>query len=171
MWTVAKFYARLAMADERTAQFTEDRIPASGLETTIAEMVDLYGGTMETTGPHDRRIVLPLRRGVAVSGGIECTMSWTVDSAGDATVTLTCGREVDAPKWQRIALLAVGVLGALTFTMWPFFGKHAATPLGTLAWTGGFVALAVYFITLRRTAGGIAYDFLARVARRQRESE
>jgi len=53
--------------------------------------------------------------------------------------------------------------------MWPFFGK-AATQLGTLAWVGGFVALAVYFLTLRRTSGGLAYDFLQRLARRQREA-
>jgi len=52
--------------------------------------------------------------------------------------------------------------------MWPFFGKHAATSLGTLAWVGGFLAIAVYLITLKRTSGGIVYDFLQRLARRQR---
>lgn len=157
------------MTDERAAQFTEDRIPAGGIEATIDELVELYGGTIEASGARDRRFVLPLRRGAAVSGGVECSMSWTVDESGEASVTLTCDRDVDAPKAQRVALLLAGVVGALLFTLWPFFGKHASTPLGTLAWVGGFVALAVYFITLRRTSGGIAYDFLQRLARRQRE--
>ena len=158
------------MGQESTAQFTEDRIPADGLEATFSELVELYGGTVDASEARSRRFVLPLRRGVAVSGGVECSLSWVVDMNGEATVTLTCDREVDAPKAQRIALLIAGVIGALLFTLWPFFGKHAATPLGSLAWIGGFVALAVYFMTLRRTSGGIAYDFLQRLARRQRET-
>ena len=157
------------MTDQRVA-FTEDRIPPAGIEAAIDELVELYGGEITSRGEGERRFVLPLRRGVATSGGIECTVSWAVDAAQEATVTLSCDRGVDAPKGQRIALLIVGVLGALTFTMWPFFGKHAATPLGTLAWMGGFVAIAVYFITLRRTSAGIAYDFLQRLAGRQREA-
>lgn len=157
------------MAEETGAQFTEDRIPADGLEGTFAELVELYGGSIDASAAQSRTFVLPLRRGVAVSGGVQCSMSWVVDGNGEATVTLTCDREVDAPKAQRVALLIAGVVGALLFTIWPFFGKHASTPLGTLAWVGGFVALAVYFITLRRTSGGIAYDFLQRLARRQRE--
>jgi hypothetical protein len=100
---------------------------------------------------------------------VECTVSWAVDAAGQATVTMFCNREVDAPKAQRVAILIVGVIGALLFTLWPFFAR-AATQLGTLAWIGGFLALAVYFLTLRRSAGGIAYDFLQRLARRQRET-
>jgi hypothetical protein len=100
---------------------------------------------------------------------VECTVSWAIDAGEEATVTLVCNREVDAPKSQRIAILVIGVIGALLFTIWPFFGK-AAAQLGTLAWVGGFVALAVYFLTLRKSAGGLAYDFLQRLARRQREN-
>jgi len=37
-----------------------------------------------------------------------------------------------------------------------------------VAWMGGAVALAVYFLTLRRSSGGLAYDFLRRLADRQR---
>jgi hypothetical protein len=51
--------------------------------------------------------------------------------------------------------------------LWPFFGK-AATQMGTVAWVGGLIALTVYFLTLRRASGGIAYDFLQRLASRQR---
>lgn len=149
-------------------EFTEDRIPSAGIETTVDELVELYGGEMKSSGARERRFVLPFRRGVAVSGGVECTLSWSIADDDEATVTMRTDRDVDAPKAQRVALLLAGVIGALCFMMWPFFGKHASTPLGTLAWVGGFVALAVYFITLKRTSGGIAYDFLQRLARRQR---
>ncbi|PYQ53751.1 MAG: hypothetical protein DMF59_00905 [Acidobacteria bacterium] len=150
-------------------EFTEDRIPSQGLAEAVDDLVELFGGDLQSSREGERRFILPLRRGVAVAGGVECTVSWAIDASDQATVTLVCNRDVDAPKTQRIAILVVGVIGALTFMMWPFFGKHA-TQLGTLAWIGGFVALAVYFLTLRRTSGGIAYDFLQRLARRQRET-
>jgi hypothetical protein len=150
-------------------EFTEDRVPVLGIAEAVDELVELYGGEMQSSRDRERQFILPLRRGVAVSGGVECTISWAVDASDEATVTLVCNRDVDAPKAQRIALLSVGVVGALLFTIWPFFGK-AATQLGTLAWVGGFLALAVYFMTLRRTSGGLAADFLHRLARRQREA-
>jgi hypothetical protein len=150
-------------------EFTEDRVPVPGIAEAVDELVELYGGEMQSSRDRERQFILPLRRGVAVAGGVECTISWAVDASDQATVTLVCNRDVDAPKAQRIALLSVGVVGALLFTIWPFFGK-AATQLGTLAWVGGFVALAVYFMTLRRTSGGLAADFLNRLARRQREA-
>jgi hypothetical protein len=150
-------------------EFTEDRVPSAGIGEAVDELVELYGGEMRASRDRERQFVLPLRRGVAVAGGVECTVSWAIDAADQATVTLVCNREVDAPKWQRIAILVVGVIGALLFMIWPFFGK-SATQFGTLAWIGGFLALAVYFLTLRRTSGGLAYDFLQRLARRQRES-
>ena len=150
--------------------FTEDRIPSPGIEDSVEELVELFGGEMKSSAARERRFVLPLRRGVAVSGGIECSLTWSVDANDQATVTLTADRDVDAPKAQRVALLVVGVLGALCFTMWPFFGKQAGTMLGTLAWIGGAVAITVYLLTLKKTAGGITYDFLQRLAKRQRET-
>ena len=152
-------------------EFSEDHIPSEGIETAVDELVELYGGEIKSSSAQQRTFVLPFRRGVAVSGGVECALTWTVDAENDAVVTIRADRDVDAPKAQRVALLVVGVIGALAFTMWPFFGKHAATPLGTLAWIGGAVALAVYFMTLKRTAGGIVYDFLQRLAKRQRSAE
>ena len=80
---------------------------------------------------------------------------------------MTCDRDVDAPKAQRVLLLVAGVIGGLLFTIWPFFPQRRE--FGALAWIGGAVAIAVYFMTLRRTSGGIALDFLQRLARRQRE--
>jgi hypothetical protein len=50
--------------------------------------------------------------------------------------------------------------------LWPFFPHEKA--YGTLAWLGGVIAFAVYLMTLRKTSGGIAYDFLQRLAARQR---
>lgn len=154
------------MAEARPVEFTEDRIPADGIEQTISELVDLYGGEMKAQRLHEREFVLPLRRGVAASGGIQCTVSWATGEANEATVRLVCDREVDAPKAQRVAMLVAGVIGSMFFMIWPFFPHQQE--LGTLSWMGGIVALAVYFLSLRRTSGGIAFDFLQRLARRQR---
>ncbi|HJW92458.1 MAG TPA: hypothetical protein VJ901_02465 [Thermoanaerobaculia bacterium] len=148
-------------------EFTEDRMPAAGIEETIAELVDLYGGKMREERENAREFTLPLRRGVATAGAVECTVSWAVAESGDATVTLRCDRDVDAPKAQRVAMLLIGVIGALMFMMWPF---AYGTQYGTLAWIGGAVAIAVYFLTLKRTSGGLAYDFLQRLAQHQRVS-
>jgi hypothetical protein len=143
-------------------EFTEDRVPTTNIEESIAELVELFGGEVKAERANARDVVLPLRRGVATAGAVECAITWT----GDA-VTITTSREIDAPKAQRVALLVVGVAGALMFTIWPFFAH--ARQLGALAWIGGLVALAVYFLTLKKTSGGLAADFLSRLARRQRE--
>jgi hypothetical protein len=144
-------------------EFSEDRVPAQGIEENIEELVELYGGEIKASRDRERQFILPLRRGVAASGGVECTVSWTPEQE---TVTLTCNRDVDAPKAQRVALLSIGVIGALLFTVWPFFGK--GSQLGAVAWMGGAVALAVWILTARKTSGGLAYDFLRRLADRQR---
>jgi len=156
------------MAEERPVEFTEDRIPVDGIEEAINELVDLYGGEIKASRLNEREFVLPLRRGVATSGGVQCTVSWATDAANAATVRLVCDREVDAPKPQRIALLVAGVAGSMFFMIWPFFPHQQE--LGTLSWMGGIVALAVYFLSLHRTSGGIAFDFLQRLARRQRSA-
>jgi hypothetical protein len=148
-------------------ELTEDRVPFDGIEETIDVMVGLYGGEMTFSGERQRRFILPLRRGVAAAGGVECTLSWVAEEGGQATLTLVCDRDVDAPKAQRVAMLMAGVVGALLFTIWPFFPK-APTQLGALALFGGAVAIAVYMLSLRKSSGGIASDFLQRIARRQR---
>lgn len=150
----------------RPVQFTEDRIPAEGIEETISDLVELYGGEVTASAANERRMILPMRRGIAAAGGVECTVSWAAGEAGDAVVTLVCNRDVDAPKAQRVFLLVAGVIGSLLFLIWPFF-PHSRE-LGALAWIGGVIALAVYFMTLKKTSGGIAYDFLQRLARAQR---
>ena len=147
-------------------EFTEDRVPYEGIEETIEELVELYGGDVTRSGQREREIVLPLRRGVATAGGIQCTLTWQPDDATEGTIRMVCDRDVDAPKAQRVAMLVAGVIGSLLFMMWPFV--DARRGFGALAWVGGAVAIAVYLLTLRRTSGGIAFDFLQRLARRQR---
>lgn len=147
-------------------EFVEDRVPYDGIEESITELVELYGGEIQSSREQERRFTLPLRRGVSVAGAVECTLSWAPAEEGEATVVLSCDREVDAPKAQRVAMLLAGAVGGLLFTIWPFFPQKRE--LGALAWIGGAVALAVYFLSLRRTSGGLASDFLQRLARRQR---
>ena len=143
-------------------QFTEDRVPTQNIESTIADLVELYGGEVKAERANARDVVLPLRRGVATAGAIECSLTWE-----DETVTITTNREIDAPKAQRVALLLIGVAGALMFTVWPFFAH--ARQSGALAVFGAIVAIAVYFLTLKKTSGGLAADFLRRLAARQRQ--
>jgi hypothetical protein len=150
----------------RPVELQEDRIPMAGIEETILRLIDLYGGELTASGANERRFTLPLRRGLAAAGGVECTVSWAPSEVGEAIVTLVCNRDVDAPKVQRIFFLVAGVVGSLLFMIWPFF-LHSRE-MGTLAWIGGVVAFAVYLMTLRKTSGGIAHDFLRRLAREQR---
>lgn len=147
-------------------QITEDHVPSEGIQETIHELVELYGGERVSSDEREERFTLPLRRGVAIGGGIECTVTWEPSVDAQTAVTLICERDVDAPKGQRVAMLVAGVIGGLLFTIWPFFPHQKE--LGTLGWMGGLVALCVYFLSLRKTSGGIASDFLQRVARTQR---
>ncbi|MEA2166352.1 MAG: hypothetical protein QOK37_4479 [Thermoanaerobaculia bacterium] len=155
--------------DSRPVELTEDRIPIEGIEETIDNLVELYGGELTASRDKVRQFTLPLRRGIVAAGGVECTVSWAPSEGGQSIVTLVCDRNVDAPKAQRVLLLVAGVLGSLLFMIWPFF-PHSQE-LGTLAWIGGALAFAVYLMTLRKTSGGIAYDFLRRLARTQRGRE
>jgi hypothetical protein len=157
------------MTEQNAVAFTEDRVPFDGIEETIDELVELYGGDLTASRDRARDFTLPLRRGMATGGAVECTISWSPDDAKDATVHLTCNRDLDAPKAQRVLFLLAGVIGSVLFMLWPFYPAEKA--YGTLAWLGGLIALAVYLMTLRKTSGGIAYDFLQRLAKRQRADE
>jgi hypothetical protein len=154
------------MTEPRPVALTEDRIPLEGIEETIDELIELYGGELTASHAQARDFTLPLRRGTATGGAVECTVSWAPAEADGGAVTLTCGRELDAPKLQRILLLVAGVVGALLFMIWPFFPHEKQ--YGTVAWLGGAIAIAVYLMSLRKTSGGIAHDFLQRLARTQR---
>lgn len=148
------------------ARFTEDRIPLDGIEEAFAELVELYGGDVTASRENERDFTLPLRRAQASGGGVECTIAWAASETDNGTVTITCTRDVDAPKTQRVLLLVAGVIGAVLFMLWPFFPHEKE--YGSLAWLGGVIAIAVYLMTLRKTSGGLAYDFLQKLAARQR---
>jgi len=153
------------MTETKPVELTEDRIPFDGIEETIDELVEMYGGDVTARRELARDFTLPLRRGGS-GGSVEFTVSWAPDDERDATVTLLCNRNIDAPKAQRVLLLLAGVIGAVLFMLWPFFPHERAW--GSMAWLGGVVAIAVYLMTLRRSSGGIAFDFLQRLAERQR---
>lgn len=153
------------MTEPKPVELSEDRVPTAGMVDSIEELVDMYGGEITARRDAARDFTLPLRRG-AGGASVECTVSWAPAESDDATVTLTTNRNVDAPKAQRIMLLVVGVAGAVMFMLWPFFPHERA--YGTLAWLGGLMTIVVYLMTLRRTSGGIAHDFLQRLAARQR---
>jgi hypothetical protein len=152
------------MSETRAVALTEDRIPLEGIDATVTDLVELYGGELGASRVQGRDFTLPLRRGSAVGGQVECSVDWTAEG----TVTLRSGRELDAPRFQRIMLLIAGVVGAVLFMIWPFFPHEKE--YGTLAWVGGAIAIAVYLMSLRKTSGGIAHDFLQRLARAQRET-
>ena len=158
----------MTTSDAKPLELAEDRVPFAGIEDAVEELVDLYGGEVTAKREGARDFILPLRRGLASGGGVECTVSWAPDNESDATVRLVTHRNVDAPKAQRVLLLLAGVIGSVMFMLWPFFPGERA--FGTLAWLGGVVAFAVYLMTLRKTSGGIAHDFLQRLAARQRAS-
>lgn len=158
------------MNDAQPVTLREEDVPTDGIVESLEELVDLYGGTIEESTERRRRFILPLRRGISSGGGVQCTLEW---SEGErAAVALTCDRNVDAPKAQRVLMLAAGVAGALLFTIWPFLphpkGNHGPDLPGTLAWIGAAIAISVYFLSLRKTSGGLAYDFLHRLVGRQR---
>lgn len=149
-------------SDIQPVELSEDEVPLEGIGEAVEELIVLYGGAITATRENARDFTLPLRRGVASAGAVECSVSW----APPGDVTLVCSRNIDAPKTQRVLLLLAGVVGAVLFMLWPFFPHERV--YGTLAWVGGIMAIAVYLMTLRKTSGGLAYDFLARLAARQR---
>jgi hypothetical protein len=157
------------MTETKAMELTEDRIPMAGIEDAVEELVDLYGGEVTARRETARDFILPLRRGSASAGGVECTISWAPQDDRHATVSLTTNRNIDAPKAQRVFLLVAGLAGAVMFMLWPFYPAERA--YGSLAGLGGLVAIAVYLMTLRKTSGGLAFDFLQRLAARQRAME
>ena len=154
------------MTETKAMELTEDRVPIAGIEEAVEELVALYGGEVTARRDDARDFVLPLRRGSASAGGVECTISWAPQDDRCATVTLVTTRNIDAPKAQRVLLLVAGLVGAVMFMLWPFYPAERA--YGSFAWLGGLVAFAVYLMTLRKTSGGLAFDFLQRLAARQR---
>ena len=154
------------MTEVQPVELTEERVPFAGIEESVEDLVNLYGGVVTASRERARDFQLPLRRGMASGGGVECTVSWSPDDEHMATVRVSTNRNIDAPKAQRVLLLVAGIAGSVLFMLWPFFPGESV--FGSLAWLGGVVAIAVYLMTLRKTSGGLAADFLQRLAARQR---
>jgi len=136
-----------------------------GIEQTVSDVLELYGGEIESRLANEVRFTLPVRRAVASAGQVGCSLRWEATELGEGRITASAERDIAPPKAQRIALLIVGVIGALLWTVWPFFPN-----LGPLAWLGGTIAFATYFMTLRSTSAGVLSDLVQRIARTQREN-
>gem|GEM_PF-469476 len=154
----------LPPARARASDVFEDRVPIEGIEETVSDVLELYGGEIESRLPNEVRFILPVRRAVASAGQVGCSLRWEESEPGEARITASADRDIAPPKAKRIALLVVGVIGALLWTVWPFFPN-----LGPLAWLGGTIAFATYFMTLRSTSAGVLSDLVQRIARTQRE--
>ncbi|HVT45465.1 MAG TPA: hypothetical protein VMT00_13875 [Thermoanaerobaculia bacterium] len=153
------------MGSEREIELTEEAVPLDGIEDAASDLIRMHGGEVRAVTAGRIDFVLPERRGVAAAGGIGCTLSWIGESEGEGRVTISADRDIEAPKLQRLALLTVGSLGALLWLLWPFFPEYAA-----LAWIGGAVAFATYFLSLRRNHGGAVASLLKHLAAVQRQS-
>lgn len=154
------------MADPNRIELVEDRIPLEGLPETAADLVEMYGGRVDSANAQELSFTLPARRAMAVAGEIDCRMWWVAEANDEARVTLSVSHVAERPRAQQIAILVAGVIGATLWMLWPFIPG-----LGAASVVGAVIAFAAYFLTLKRTSGGIANDLLQRLARIQRERE
>ena len=145
-------------------EWVQERVPVGGIEKTAAELIEMYGGEISSTDVDQIAFQLPRRRGVAASGAIDCRLSWSGETEGVGTVRIFAGRN-SGERGQKIALLVAGVFGATIWMLWPFFPD-----LGAASWLGGVIAFAAYFLTLRKTDSGLAFDLLQRLAAAQQEA-
>ena len=154
------------MNSDELIEFREEDVPVEGIRETIEEVLDLFGAEMESKGPGLAGFTLPRSRGIAASGRIACTIEWATDMGEKTTLTLRAGREIAAPRFQQIAILSIGAIGAVLGLLWPFFPS-----LSVVSAVGFVLAFATYFLTLRRVPGGVAAEILQKIARAQRDSE
>lgn len=154
----------MTSSEDRGIRYVEERVPLDGIAETAEEVITAYGGEITAQSDEGRTFSLPRRRGVAASGAVQCELTWEHDDEGIGIVTLTSGEEVAAPRPQAIALLVVGVIGAILWLLWPFFPN-----LGPVAWTGGIVAIAAYLLTLKKTPRGVIWSLLQQIADAQRD--
>jgi len=142
----------------------ESGVPLRDIADTLEDLVELYGGEIVGREPDEVRFSVPLRRGVAAAGSIDCQVGWRYDEGESGTVFLESEDAVRASRPARLGLLLVGVVGALLWILWPFFPN-----MGAVSWIGGAVAFATYFLTSRKTGGGVCADLLGRLAETQKD--
>lgn len=152
--------------DEKAFEYVEDEVPLREIDVAVEEVLTLYGAEIIARSPSHVDFSLPRRRGVAASGHVKGTVRWAAEGEeeGLGTVTATTGEELMLARPQRVMLLVAGAVGAMLFLLWPYFPNS-----GALAWIGGIIALATYFLTLRKTQHGTIHSILQRVVDTQRE--
>lgn len=153
------------MSEPQPVELTEAGVPLDSIAASALELIELFGGTVVSQSEHEIRFTLPNRRGVAASGDIRVEVSWLEASAGSGTVKVHASAEVEAPRRQQIALLAIGSVGAVLFLLWPFFPQ-----ISELAAIGALLAIAAYLLTLKKTRRGVVQGFLQELVRAQREN-
>jgi len=156
----------VATEEEKTFTLVEGEVPLAGITGSAAELVEMFGGGITEEVGSEIRFNLPVRRGVPSSGIFNCLLQWAGNEAnsGSGELRLTADHRALEGGARNLAVLIAGALGASVWILWPFFPN-----LGPLAWVGGLIAFCAYFLTLRRTSGGIAHDFMQRLVGRQRE--
>lgn len=140
-------------------RIVEDDVYLDGMESTVAEVVEDWGGEVVEMAPG----TMSFRLGSEdhAPGG---TMTWS--GSGRGSVELHADRVLERPGRGRVALLAFGAFGALLWVMWPFMGSLAA-----LSWTGGVIAICVWLIALRTGTGGAATRLIKAVVAEQHARE
>lgn len=153
------------MTDQKLVTFRESEVPLEGVDETVEEVVELYGGRVEQRTGNSMIFTLPGRRGVSGAPGFECTVRWDGPHEG-GVVELSVDREVIPSRAKAVVLLGFGTVGAVLALMWPFFPQMAG-----LSGVGAIMAIAVFLLTLRLKPGGVAAELLERIAESQRELE
>lgn len=140
-------------------RIVEDDVYLDGLANTVAEVVEEWGGEVVETAPES----MTFRFGDEdhAPGG---TVSWS--GSGHGSVELQADPVLDRPGRGRVALLAFGAFGALLWLMWPFMGGFVH-----LSWTGGVIAICVWFVARRAGTGGAATRMIKAVVAEQHARE
>jgi hypothetical protein len=142
-------------------EFAEDGVPTLSIAENASELIEMFGGSIDAVHPDSLEFRLPVRRGVAASGAIACSLTW--EPLEEGRVTIRGDADVEYGRGSRIAILIVGSIGALLFVLWPFFPT-----MGAVAGVGWLIAFAVYFLTLRGTRRGALQMLLDSIVDRQR---
>jgi hypothetical protein len=147
-------------------RIVETSVPLDGLAETATELIELYGGSVESSDRTSIDFKLPSRRGVSAAGGVRCRIDWTEGEGGFGELRLTSGEQFEGPSLQRIVLLVAGLAGSLVCILWPFF--PSLTPV---AGVGAVLAIGAYLLTLKRSGANVAADLLFRIAKAQKSKE
>lgn len=148
----------MGASEDQRIRYVEGDVPMEGIDDSVETVIEIFGGSVTNRAVNRIEFSLPRRRGVPAAGHVEAAVSWSASAAGEGTVTIETGEELMLGRVQRIALLLAGMIGALLFIAWPYFPNS-----GPVAWIGGLIALAVFFMTLKKTQHGTVATMLQRI--------